>query len=78
MKQAAVCALISRCVKCVRLASGLFSRPFTQSGSLCQILCSSFIVTAFFQFLEVNGLYLVQVTLQDCWNVVLDYAEVEF
>ena len=33
-------------------------------------------VAAFFQFLEVNGLYLVQVTLQDCWNVVLHYAEV--
>jgi hypothetical protein len=34
-------------------------------------------VTAFFQFLEVNGLYFMQVTLQDGCNVVLNYVEVE-
>ena len=61
----------------VRLASGLFSCSFTQSGLLCQTPCFSFTVAAFFQFLEVNGLYLMQVTLQDYCNVVLDYAEVE-
>jgi len=34
-------------------------------------------VAVFFQFLEVNGLYFMQVTLQDYCNVVLNYVEVE-
>jgi hypothetical protein len=72
-----VCALILRCVKCSKFSKWPVI-VFIHTKWICFVRhCSAVTVTAFLQFLEENGLYLMQVTLQDYCNVVLDYAEVE-